>query len=95
MLGCCRLWLRELGGKGAEEVRSVPWLKVVAALLGVTTEDAVCVITESEGTSLSPPPGNRDAVSAETAEHDRGGGIAERGRGWGVGEATCTANIGM
>lgn len=29
------------------EPNSVPWLKVVAASLGVTTEEAVCVITDA------------------------------------------------
>lgn len=29
------------------ELNSVPWLKVVDASLGVTTEEAVCVITDA------------------------------------------------
>lgn len=34
------------------ELYSVPWLKVVAASLGVTVEEAVCVITD--GATVSP-----------------------------------------
>lgn len=35
------------------ELYSVPWLKVVAASLGVTVEEAVCVITDGGTVSAS------------------------------------------
>ena len=93
-MGWREFCLRGSGGICAER-SSATWLKVVAALLGVTTDDAVCVMTDGGGTAPSPAPGNRDAVSAATAGHGREGGIAARGRGWAGGEVTCTANRGM
>lgn len=67
------------------EPYSVPWLKVVAASLAVTVEQAVCVMTDGE--TLSPMAGEGTMVVAEaTSGPERHCARESRDTCWGTGD---------
>lgn len=67
------------------EPYSVPWLKVVAASLAVTVEQAVCVMTD--GDALSPMAGEGTMVVAEATSGPERHCARESGDiGWGTGD---------